>query len=154
MSYGSKLHISPTNCHLLAVQQVIQNRLSLWETLWIIFWGESWACNINEHTAESFVNTMVMEKANNYFKLLCIIPNEWRNMASFFLFVLFYFELPDFESWPHEVSNHWSHKDPSLVFLFQLYANELTAYKLVGEPMTIHCIFILSWINSCLNQSP
>ena len=24
--------------------------------------------------------------------------------------------------------------------------------KLVDEPITIHCIFILSWINSCLNQ--
>ena len=36
----------------------------------------------------------------------------------------------------------------------QMYVKELTTYskKLVDEPITIHCIFILSWINSCLNQ--
>ena len=39
-----------------------------------------------------------------------------------------------------------------VLFCFQLY--ELIAYKLqlVDEHITIHCIFILSWLNFCLNQ--
>ena len=148
MSYGSKLHISPTNCHFLAVQQVIQNRLSLWETLWIIFWGEVGACTVNEHTAESFVITMVMEKAEKLFQAIMYYPQWVKEHGSFFffLFVLFYSELPDSEPWPHKVYNHWSHKDPSRFFFNCMQMNSLPRNLLVSLWPFIVYLFSLEYI--------
>ena len=36
--------------------------------------GGSWVCTVNEHTAESFVITMVMEKAEKIFQAIMYYP--------------------------------------------------------------------------------